>query len=97
MDNTPGMPAGSLDETDLCAVTALLELALTVLRQDLRKPPAHPLVAERVALKRLSTGTRNRFWRGRLPEPAMGLPHRNRARIVSMAVNIRSRRSRVGD
>ena len=35
MDNTPGMPAGSLDETDLCAVTALLELALTVLRQDL--------------------------------------------------------------
>ena len=50
--------------------------------------------AERVALKRLSTGTRNRFWRGRLPEPAMGLLHRNRARSVSMAVNIRSGRSR---
>ncbi len=85
MDNTPGMPVGSLDETDRRAVTALLELA--VLRQDLRKPPAHPLVAERVALKRLSSGTRNRFSRGRLSEPAMGLPHRNRARIVSIASN----------
>ena len=55
MDNTPGMPVGPLDETARRAVTALLELALTLLRQDLRKPPAHPLAAERVALKRLST------------------------------------------
>ena len=44
MDNTPGMPFSPLDETDRRAVTALLELALTVLRQDLRKPPAHPLL-----------------------------------------------------
>ena len=44
MDDPSEMPAGPLDETDLRAITALLERALTVLRQDLRKPPAHPLL-----------------------------------------------------